>query len=468
MSDIESKMKCNYDNLLLSNMKHKSIEEGLMDKSSDVYQRIAWYKLKTTIYVLINKVNAVNIGTVRKELLKLNILRGKGIFCQFITQAQIASIKDTHVYATLVAVINYVFPIIGELLLTKCIMQFKIAYDNKNSQCLASVIFIAHLINHSVADEMLAIELLTLLDESSTEITIEIAIVILEICGKKLNEIYGKKMNGVFDKLNYILYNENIDERIQNRIKLILQLKNNGFKVKQIDLVPAADYQITHYLTLEATTDPKNIIDYYHYDSEYELHEKEYKLAVKKTEESESEDDCDYKFDFNSHENYLSKKKEITFVQEVKPEKKTNTSIICLSKTIGYNECAQMMKNDQEIEMRLIFFYCCHEQIFKEDFILKPQLFCQTNKGLSQIITQSQRYLTCQNIDTNKLQNCLKMFAQLLFSGSMSWKMLLVMHENEDETTSSFRSYIKSLFLKLGEHNLRYDNSNLSIQDSNK
>jgi hypothetical protein len=39
------------------------------------------------------------------------------------------------------------------------------------------------------------------------------------------------------------------------------------------------------------------------------LHEKEYKLAVKKTEESESEDDCDYKFDFNSHENYLSKKK---------------------------------------------------------------------------------------------------------------------------------------------------------------
>jgi hypothetical protein len=63
---------------------------------------------------------------------------------------------------------------------------------------------------------MLAIELLTLLDESSTEITIEIAIVILEICGKKLNEIYGKKMNGVFDKLNYILYNENIDERVNN------------------------------------------------------------------------------------------------------------------------------------------------------------------------------------------------------------------------------------------------------------
>lgn len=63
---------------------------------------------------------------------------------------------------------------------------------------------------------------------------------------------------------------------------------------------------------------------------------------------------------------------EIIFTQELKIE--TNTKIMCLSKTIRYNECAQMMKNDQEIEMRLMFFYCCHKEIFKEDFILKPQV----------------------------------------------------------------------------------------------
>lgn len=75
---------------------------------SDAYQRIAWYQLKTSIYVLINKVNPINVGTVKKELLKPNILRGKGLFCKFITQAQIASTNDTRVYATLAAVMNLV------------------------------------------------------------------------------------------------------------------------------------------------------------------------------------------------------------------------------------------------------------------------------------------------------------------------------------------------------------------------
>lgn len=75
---------------------------------SDAYQRISWYRMKTSIYILINKVNPINIGTVKKELLKQNILRGKGLFCKFILQAQIASTNDTRIYATLVAVINLV------------------------------------------------------------------------------------------------------------------------------------------------------------------------------------------------------------------------------------------------------------------------------------------------------------------------------------------------------------------------
>lgn len=71
-----------------------------------MYQRVAWDDLRKAIYVLVNKVNAVNIGTVRKQLLQLNILRGKGLFCQYITEAQTASTKETHVYASLVATIN--------------------------------------------------------------------------------------------------------------------------------------------------------------------------------------------------------------------------------------------------------------------------------------------------------------------------------------------------------------------------
>lgn len=119
-------------------------------------------------------------------------------------------------------------------------MQFKYAYyKNKKSQCLASVIFIAHLINHSVvcfafflyfdkekfsndikiqfqADEILAIELLTLVVKSLTAVTIEIAIIILEICGKKVNEVHQRDINDIIKGFRYILQNEEIDERVIN------------------------------------------------------------------------------------------------------------------------------------------------------------------------------------------------------------------------------------------------------------
>lgn len=77
-------------------------------------QRTAWNKLHVLIGYLVYKVNAVNIGTVKKELLQHNMIRGKHMFCRFIISAQHFSTTDTHVYATLVAVLN---PVVSVLLI---------------------------------------------------------------------------------------------------------------------------------------------------------------------------------------------------------------------------------------------------------------------------------------------------------------------------------------------------------------
>lgn len=82
---------------------------------------VAWGKLQQSIFNLLDKVNAINIGVVRKQLLQLNIIRGKGIFCEFITQIQSVSIGYTHVYATLVASINLVVSNFLNLLFDKII-----------------------------------------------------------------------------------------------------------------------------------------------------------------------------------------------------------------------------------------------------------------------------------------------------------------------------------------------------------
>jgi pre-mRNA-splicing factor CWC22 len=86
--------------------KLRMMQAQITDKSSAAYQRIAWEALKKSIHGHINKVNTGNIAIIVRELLKENIVRGRGLLCRSIIQAQAASPTFTHVYAALVAVIN--------------------------------------------------------------------------------------------------------------------------------------------------------------------------------------------------------------------------------------------------------------------------------------------------------------------------------------------------------------------------
>ena len=82
------------------------MQAEISDKSGAAYQRIAWEALKKSIHGHINKVNTSNIGIITRELLKENIVRGRGLLTRSIIQAQAASPTFTAVYAALVSVIN--------------------------------------------------------------------------------------------------------------------------------------------------------------------------------------------------------------------------------------------------------------------------------------------------------------------------------------------------------------------------
>lgn len=84
----------------------KMMQAEITDKSGPAYQRIAWEALKKSIHGHINKVNTSNIGIIVRELLKENIIRGRGLLSRSIIQAQSASPTFTSVYAALTSVIN--------------------------------------------------------------------------------------------------------------------------------------------------------------------------------------------------------------------------------------------------------------------------------------------------------------------------------------------------------------------------
>ena len=214
--------------------KLKALQSAITDKNGAEFQRLSWEALKKSINGLINKVNMPNIAQIVRELFKENIVRGRGLLCRSVMQAQLFSPTFTNVYACLIAIINTKFPQIGELLLKRLLIQFKTSYkQNKKDQCVGSCKMIAHLINQNVAHEILALQILTLLLENPTNHSVEVAIGMLKECGKKLLNESPRSLHALFETLRTVL-NENTDtvddKRIQYMIEVMFAVRKDNFK----------------------------------------------------------------------------------------------------------------------------------------------------------------------------------------------------------------------------------------------
>lgn len=115
--------------------KLRMLQAEITDKSGAAYQRIAWEALKKSIHGYINKVNTSNIGIITRELLRENIVRGRGLLARSIIQAQAASPTFTPVYTALTSIINSKFPNIGELVLMRLVLQFRHGFRGTTSRC---------------------------------------------------------------------------------------------------------------------------------------------------------------------------------------------------------------------------------------------------------------------------------------------------------------------------------------------
>ncbi|KAJ9573874.1 hypothetical protein L9F63_008734 [Diploptera punctata] len=442
--------------------KLRMMQDQITDKSSVAYQRLAWEALKKSIHGHINKVNTANIRIIVRELLKENIVRGRGLLCRSIIQAQADSPTFTHVYAALVSVINSKFPNIGELLLRRLVIQFKRGCKRNNKTiCISAATFIAHLVNQRVAHEILALEILTLLIESPTDDSVEVAIAFLKECGMKLMEVSSKGMNAVFEMLRNILHEGQLDKRLQYTIDVIYQVRKDEFRhheavIKDLELVEEED-QFTHFVTLDEAKEGEDILNVFKFDPEYEANEAKY-AALRKEILDESSSDSGG--DSGSEEE--SENEEATIIDN------TETNLVALRRTIyltihsslDFEECVHKLmrmelKPGQEIELCHMFLDCCAEQRTYEKFFgLLAQRFCQINKifipPYEQIFKDT--YDTIHRLDTNKLRNVAKFFAHLLLTDVLSWEVLSHIHLNEEETTSSSRIFIKILFQELSEY----------------
>lgn len=458
--------------------KLKMLQAAITDKAGAEYQRLAWEALKKSINGLVNKVNIPNIAQIVRELFKENIVRGRGVLVKSIIQAQLFSPTFTHVYAALMAVLNMKFPQIGELLLKRLILQFKMSYKhNKKDQCLATSKFIAHLINQNVAHEILALQVLTLLLENPTNHSVEVAIGLLKDCGKKLSVESPRSLHVIFETLRQVLNQQSTqvdDKRIQYMIEVMFAVRKDNFKdyptcIAELDLVEDEE-QYTHFLSIEDEFEAENMLNIFKVDEDFEENEEKYKILKKEILDESDSDDESGSEESGSEEDDEDEGEETEQKEEVSGMivDETETNLVSLRRTIyltiqsslDFQECAHKLlkmniKDNQRIEVcQMILDSCAQQRTYERFFGLLGQRFCELKKEFVECFEEifKQQYETCHRLETVKLRNVSRFLSHLLYTDSISWGVLECVHLNEEETTSSSRVYLKNLLLDLSEH----------------
>lgn len=121
--------------------------------------------------------------------------------------------------------------------------------------CSSTTTFIAHLVNHAVAHELVALQILFLLLERPTDDSIEIAVGFAREVGAFLTENSPKANAGVYERFRAVLNEGAISHRVQYMIEVLMQVRKDKYKdnpimAEGLDLVEEDD-QITHQIELE-------------------------------------------------------------------------------------------------------------------------------------------------------------------------------------------------------------------------
>ncbi|KAJ3015976.1 pre-mRNA-splicing factor cwc22 [Thoreauomyces humboldtii] len=455
----------------------RAMQAAITDKNSPEYQRITWEALKKSLNGLINKVNVANIKNIVVELFGENLIRGRGLLCRSTMKAQAASLPFTPVYGGLIAVINTKFPQIGELLLTRLVVQFRRAYKRSDKTvCLANAKFLAHLVNQKVAHEIVALQLLTLLLEKPTDDSVEVAVGFMRDSGAYLSDVAPKATNGVFDRFRAILHESSLDKRTQYMIEVLFQVRKDKFKdnpaiPEELDLVDEDD-QMTHMVALDdEDLEVQDGLNLFKIDPDYPENEEKYQQMKKEILGEGSDDDDEDGSGSGSEDDEDDSEDESAAVQKaherLQIQDETNTNLINLRRAIyltimsslNFEECAHKLMRlniqpGQEMELVNMIIECCgQERTYVNFYGLLGERFARFNKAWADAFCQAfeETYKTVHRYETNRLRNIAKFFAHLIATDALTWEVFALIRLTEQDTTSSSRIFVKILFQDLCE-----------------
>ncbi|XP_015363422.1 PREDICTED: pre-mRNA-splicing factor CWC22 homolog [Diuraphis noxia] len=278
----------------------KAIPEYTVTKLSEEYQITSWKILENSIFNLIQQLNSEDkIKEIKKKILRLNIMRGRGILCKCVMDAQLASTGNTYIYALFIALIYDQIPTIGELILIRCLKQFKNASKTKD-KCvlLASVLFISYLISYDVVSPLVVVKLLKIFIKIPSQDSVDATFVLLNTCGYKLDEHNKKDLNKIVNNVhNKSVYDMRFAKKIRRMVQIIMRTVSlNGLKFRG-PIISRSPLNIFSGKKIK----PDYSLDSYSYDPDYEANEHMYSLFRDQILDNDIKDEYILMYDHNTY-----------------------------------------------------------------------------------------------------------------------------------------------------------------------
>ncbi|KAK6465018.1 armadillo-type protein [Scheffersomyces coipomensis] len=457
---------------------HDIVNEESDQQPNESIQKAHWKKTKHRLQYLIGtKLTNTTIPEVSLDLFKINLIRYQGLLVRIIMNQQLRNISSTAILSSLVSILNSKIPDIGELLINRLILQFRKNVDvrKKNYSFIRySSLFICHLVNQRVVNEILVLQIIQKLFETIQGESIDIIVRILCVTGQYLTKNSNMAINSIFQNLMKVLNeqsNYDLKDRSIKQIEMILQIRKNKFNdypivVEELDLVEDEDKE-THAILFDSVLHSKSELNVFHYDEDYDVNEKVYYDIAKEIlgDDDEEEEEEEVKQQQQPEEESKPKEiiKDMTESELLEYQKKVYLTIKsslsadeAVHKLLKLNLKTAKLDND-EIIIDMIIKCCAQEKTYSKFYGLigiKLCLIGKREKKFQTLLIKLFKFYYCdiEKFETNGLRNLGKFFGSLFASDKIpieqSWNDIRL---TENDTNSASRILLKFIFQEMIE-----------------
>uniref|UniRef100_A0A7S1M1I0 MI domain-containing protein n=1 Tax=Neobodo designis TaxID=312471 RepID=A0A7S1M1I0_NEODS len=435
------------------------------------FQREYWDALKKTFMGTVNRATRTNVRAVAIEVLRENVVKGRGLFCRAAMRAQNHSPELTPVLAALVSYVNWKLPVVGELLVRRLVFQFKRCYKRQDVLGMSNAArFLTHLVNQRVQHELLVLKILATLlcNGTPTADDVQVAAAVFREGFKFLEQENPAAFHFLLEPIRDLVGGGALDLKSECTLEGLLAAVRKWQEEREkqdvvpadLDIVPFGE-QVTHAVDLDEETDPENKLDLFVFDPEFDKHDEDYealKVDLIGAEAEAPEAPAIPTTDDDLQNENVTEDTDDSVVDASEVSAQRKAIFLIFKSSIRAEEMAhkllkQVTPGRESIVVTMIFDAATRERTYNAVYGALSDMLCRAG---SRFQHHFERYFGeffehVDDSDSKTIDVTARLYACLLRSGSVHWRVLGCVRLDEASTTPSSRKFIRVLFQELGE-----------------